>query len=130
MKASGANARMAKNAIRLEIQLTGFSSRVDGSLGFRGVTPEMNSEEKVSLMELQGLLVEALFIPKDEKDAELVEVKGEMDVKTPSQRLRSVLFCLFKEHQKKGIKETFDTFYARYMERLIELVKTKLDPEK
>ena len=63
---------MSKNAIRLEIQLTGFSSRADGSLGFRGVTPEMNAGEKVALMELQGLLVEALFIPKDERDAELV----------------------------------------------------------
>lgn len=121
---------MAKNAIRLEIQLTGFSSRVDGSLGFRGVTPEMAAEEKVALMELQGLLVEALFIPKDEKDAELIEVKGEMDVKTPSQRLRSVLFCFFKEQQKKGLKEAFDTFYARHLEKLIEYVKTKIDSEK
>lgn len=121
---------MAKNAIRLECQLTGFSSRVDGSLGFRGSTPELSAEEKVALMELQGLLIEALFTPKDEKEAELVEVKGEMDCKSPSQRLRAVLFVYFKEHQRRGLKETFDTFYARHVEKLIEYVKTKIDTEK
>lgn len=121
---------MPKNAIRLECQLTGFSSRADGSLGFRGCTPELAAAEKVALMDLQGLLVELLIIPKDEKDAELIEVKGEMDVKTPSQRLRSVLFCFFKEQQKKGLKETFDTFYARHLEKLIEYVKTKIDADK
>ena len=121
---------MSKSAIRLEVQLTGFSSRADGSLGFRGVTPEMTAGEKVSLMELQGLLVEALFIPKDEKDAELVEVEHQMDCKTPSQRLRGVLFIYFKEQQKKGLKETFDTFYARHVEKLIEYVKSKIDTDK
>lgn len=118
------------NAIRCEAQLTGFSSRVDGSLGFRGVTPELSSKEKANFMDLQGLLVELLIIPKDEKDAELVEVKGEIDCKSPSQRLRAVLFIYFKEHQKRGLKETFDTFYARHVEKLIEYVKTKIDTEK
>lgn len=122
---------MPKNAIRLECQLTGFSSRADGSLGFRGCTQELSVEEKVTIMELQGMLVEALFIPKEEKDAELVEAKGGMEVKTPSQRLRGVLFVWFKELQKtKGLKETFDTFYARHLEKLIEFVKAKIDSEK
>lgn len=120
---------MPKNAIRLECQLTGFSSRADGSLGFRGCTPELSAEEKVVLMELQGLLLELLIIPKDEKDAELVEVKGEIDCKSPSQRLRAVLFVYFKEQQKRGLKETFDTFYSRHVEKLIEYVKTKIDAE-
>lgn len=122
---------MSKHAIRCEAQLTGFSSRVDGSLGFRGVTPELSSTEKAEFMELQGLLVEILIMPKDEKDAELVEVKGEIDCKSPSQRLRGVLFVWFRELQKtKGLKETFDTFYARHMEKLIEYCKAKIDSEK
>lgn len=121
---------MSKNAIRLEVQLTGFSSRADGSLGFRGVTPEMSAGEKVALMELQGLLVEALFIPKDERDAELVEASSQMDLKSPSQRLRGVLWVLFKSQQKKGLKETFDTFYSRHLEKLIEYVKAKIDSDK
>lgn len=121
---------MPKNAIRLEAQLTGFSSRADGSLGFRGCTQELSVEEKITIMQLQGLLVEALFIPKEEKDPELVEAKGGMELKTPSQRLRSCLFLLFKQEQKKGLKETFDTFYPRYMEKLIEYCKAKLEPDK
>ena len=53
-----------------------------------------------------------------------------MDCKTPSQRLRGVLFIYFKEQQKKGLKETFDTFYARHIEKLIEYVKAKIDSDK
>jgi hypothetical protein len=129
---------MAKNAIRFEGQMTGFASKVDGSLSFRGVTPELSSEEKCSLMDLQGLLVEVLIIPKDEKDSELVEVQHQMDCKTPSARLRSVLFLLFKkkkeQHQRSALKdeptETFDTFYARKMEAIIEYCKTKIDQDK
>jgi len=121
---------MAKNAIRLEVQLTGFSSRADGSLGFRGVSQELSVEEKITIMELQGLLVEALFIPKEERDSELVEAKGGMELKTPSQRLRGCLFLIFRQEQKKGLKETFDTFYPRYMEKLIEYCKSKLDSDR
>lgn len=117
-------------AIRCEAIITSLRSRADHSLGLSLCTPELTAEEKVTFMELQGLLVEALFMPRDEKDAELVEVKGEIDCKSPSQRLRAVLFVYFKEQQKRGLKETFDTFYARHVEKLIEYVKTKIDTEK
>ena len=121
---------MAKNAIRLECQITSFRSRADGSLGASLCTQELSVEEKITIMQLQGLLLEALFIPKEERDAELVEAKGGMELKTPSQRLRSCLFLLFKQEQKKGLKESFDTFYPRYMEKLIEYCKAKLDAGK
>ena len=72
--------------------MTGFSSRVDQSLSFRGVTPELSTEEKVALMGLQNVLCECLLFPKDEKDVDIMKVEKEVIHKSPSQRLRSVIF--------------------------------------
>lgn len=113
-----------KKAIRVEVQFTGFSSRADGSLGFRGVTPELSTDEKVAMMDLQGLLVDMMAYPKEDRDAELVEVKKDIDCKSPSQRLRSVLFLLYKQSEDSS---TFQIFYDRHMEKLINHVKAKLD---
>lgn len=111
-------------AIRTEAQLTSFRSRADGSVGFSGVTPEMSSNEKVALFDLQNLLVEILIYPKDTKDADVIEVHREMEGKTPGQRLRAVLFVLWK---KEGEKQAFEMFYSLMMEKIIEWVKRKLD---
>lgn len=111
-------------AIRCESIITSFRSRADGSLGANFVTPELSVPEKVSFMELQGILTEMLIYPKDAKDADVVEVKKEIDSKTHSQRLRGALFILWKQ---EGEKENFEAFYAGKMERLIDQIKLKLD---
>ena len=86
----------------------------------------MSASEKVALFELHNLLVEILIYPKDTKDAECIEVHKEMEGKTPGQRLRAVLFVLWK---KKGQPEmfTFESFYSTQMEKIIEWVKQKID---
>lgn len=114
-------------AIRTEAQLTSFRSRADRGVGFSGVTPEMTDQEKCALFNLQNVLVEMLVYPKDAKDADVVEVKKEMDGKTHSQRLRAVLFVLWKQ---EGEKEPFEVFYGAKMERLIDQIKTKLEGQR
>lgn len=49
----------------------------------------------------------------------------ETNFKTPSQRLRAVLFRLW-EHHPEGFK-TFATFYEHHMERITNHFKTKID---
>lgn len=44
--------------------------------------------------------------------------------KTPSQRLRAVLYILY---QQEGAKGDFEAFYNNRMEKLIEVIKAKLD---
>lgn len=114
-------------AIRTEAQLTSFRSRSDRSVGFSGVTPEMSSQEKCALFDLQNCLVEMLIYPKDIKDAEVVEVRSEMEGKTPAQRLRAIIFIRWKQ---QGEKENFEAFYANQMERIIAHIKTKLEGER
>ena len=114
-------------AIRTEVQLTSFRSRSDRSVGFSGVTPEMSSEEKVALFDLQDVLCEMLIFPKDEKDADVVEVRKEMEGKSPSTRLRAVIFILWKQ---EGEKEAFELYYSQQMDRIIAWVKKKIDSTK
>jgi muconolactone delta-isomerase len=73
------------------------------------------------------VLVEMLVYPKDEKDADVVEVRKEMEGKSPCQRLRGTLFVLWKA---LGEKEAFELFYSQEMEKIITWIKRKIDEQK
>jgi hypothetical protein len=114
-------------AIRTEAYLTSFRARSDRSLGFSGVTPELSSTEKVAFLDLQNVALEMVVFPKDEKDPDVLEVKKEMEGKTPCQRLRGCIFVLWKA---EGEKEAFELYYSVQMEKIIEWIKRKIDGEK
>lgn len=104
--------------------LTSFSSRADKSIGFRGVTPELSPAEATALMELHGQNVRILIEPWDVPPDAMIKIKSEVEHKTPSQRLRAVLFVWWQQQNKPG---EFEEFYRINMNRLIEHVKSKLD---
>jgi hypothetical protein len=112
-------------ALRFEAIVTSIRSRVDGSLGLGIVTPELLTEEKVALMDLQNVLSEMIIMPKDEKDVDMLEVRTEVIHKSPSQRQRSVIFLLWKQ---TGEEVPFEVFYGTTMEKIIEYLKSKLPP--
>ena len=103
--------------------ITGIRARVDGSLGLTLSTPELTAEEKVAFMELQNMDCKTLFEPLSEK-ADLIEIKGETETKTSSQRLRGCLFVLWEQEGKQG---DFEQFYKTKMEKIIDWVKGKLE---
>lgn len=111
--------------------LTSFSSRADKSLGFRGVTPELSSKEKAAFMDLQNLNVRLLIEPMDFESDGKTEIKNPLDSKSPSQRLRAVLFCWWKQLCDSGklCDKNFDLFYTEQLERFIETIKGYLEPE-
>jgi hypothetical protein len=112
-------------ALTCPVILTSASTRADGSLGLRLATPELKPDEKTAFFELQGSNLRMLLQPEEGEPAELKDVKGEFDTKTPSMRLRATLFVWWKQQQEPG---EFEDFYRRNMEKLIEYVKTKLNP--
>ena len=113
-------------AIVTQAILTSFSSRADKSLGFRGVTPELSSGEKTAFMDFQGLNVRLLIEPIDYPSDGKSEVKNQIDNKTPSERLRAVLFVAWKQGGENG---AFPDFYRQKMEHFIDDVKSNLAPE-
>lgn len=111
-------------ALTCPVILTGAATRADGSLSLRFSTPELSPDEKVAFMEVQNTNLKMLLQPSGTEPAELKEVKGQFDKKTPGQRLRACLFVLWKQADGTG---DFEEFYRRRMEDLINSVKTKLE---
>ena len=89
-------------------------------------TPELTTVEKVELMNLEQVNVRLLIEPSDYALEGKVEVKGELETKTPSERQRAVLFCRYKNEKPQG--KTFADFYTMEMERRINDDKSKLPP--
>jgi len=89
-------------------------------------TPELEPTEKTTFFELQNLNLKMLLQPADSVPVEFKEVRGQFDVKTPSQRLRAVLFVQFKQTKMPG---EFEDFYRRQIERMIDDIKSQLQPE-
>lgn len=110
--------------IETNLIITGIRSKVDGSLGISATTPELTLEEKAVFMRIQGVNLIALFTPLDEKDAPKYIVDKELETKTPSNRLRNVLFVLWEQEGSKG---EFNDFYRRWVEKFIELIKERLE---
>jgi hypothetical protein len=113
-------------AIVLSAILSSFRSRKDKSIGFSVSTPELTTVEKVELMNLEQVNVRLLIEPSDYALEGKVEVKGELETKTPSERQRAVLFCRYKNEKPQG--KTFADFYTMEMERRINDDKSKLPP--
>lgn len=118
-------------AIVSQVILTSFTSRADGSVGFRGVTPELSSIEKCALFDLQNKNCRALFEPQDYATDGKLEVKNPLGAKSPSERLRGVLFVLYKQLCASGKlkNKTYDTFYIEQLESVINSYKEQLEPE-
>lgn len=110
-------------AITCDVILTGAATRSDKSLGLRFCTPELEAADKTAFFELLNTNLKMLLQPKDSEPVELREVKSQFDKKTQGQRLRAVLFILWKQSSGQG---EFDDFYRREMEALIESVKSRL----
>lgn len=117
----------------LPVSVETISTRHDGSVKIVMGTYELNTQSAVKLFDLRKS--EALMylssdnISQEELDAlDGFKLDSEKtDGKTPSQRLRAVLYVYWKQHKQKDIE--FDIFYLKYMNRLIENIKDKLDAE-
>ena len=110
--------------LKVNTIITGIRSKVDRSLGLTLSTPKLSTEERAEFMNLQGISCMATFQPLEEK-VESLEIKGEVSTKTQSQRIRAVLFLLWRQ---AGEKEDFEDFYRNKTEQIIEHLKSKLDP--
>lgn len=111
-------------SIQTQVIITGIRSKVDKSLGISLTTPELTTNEKAIFMDLQGVNCDMLITPLDE-NVETEKINKEMDTKTPSQRLRAVLFVFY---QQANETKSFEEFYKEKMEKFIDIVKSKLEP--
>ena len=111
------------NTIKCNVILTSIRSKRDGSLGLSLETPELSNAEKVLFMELQGLNSDLTITPLDSTAVETTVISKDTLSKTPSERMRAVLFLLWKQ---EGEQDFFDNYYKNRMEKLIDMLKEKI----
>ena len=102
----------------------GISTRSDGSLGIRLSTGEFSPEDKLVMFGMQNLACTMVFAPTDSEQPPK-EIKAPLSTKTPSQRLRAVLFCWYKSLGEPG---QWEAFYENEISKHINAVKAKLPP--
>lgn len=110
-------------SFQIPAYLTGFSSKSDGGAGIRFSTNELSETDFAELKRNLNNFGWMAFSPNEFKESDLPKEIAEDKNKTPSKRLRAVLFLLSKQLQV----ENFDTFYASEMEKIIDHYKKKLD---
>ena len=129
-----------KNSVVFEGGIDKVSTLADGSLRIYIGTPELSNETMVnvfSLIKRPGyVLISTNPLNQGQVDAvEKATINAEFNEKTPSQRLRAVVFKLWEKTQPKQINGDsgemeyveFDLFYKRKMNEIINHLKTKLD---
>lgn len=112
----------------LQVLVGNISTKVDGSIKLTLETREMGNDDAAMLFSLRGAEAWALLAANEisEDDVKLPTEKADpsVGVKTPSQRLRGVLFRLWQ--QQSGGTD-FESFYRIKMETVIDAYKSKLD---
>ena len=87
----------------------------------------LTSEQKSQLMDMLGEYLWVGISRAEQKidDLDIPDIKPDFrGEKSPSARLRAVLFILWEKSTKT---EEFETFYRRQIEKLIDRVKEKLE---
>lgn len=115
--------------IILEGVIEGLSTRNDGSVKVSFVTQELDPSTGGNLFQLRNKFCKALFsdsniTPIEEELVDNTELRGGKKAKSPSQRLRAVMYRI---HEQQGIPVEFEKWYASEMETLIEQYKNALE---
>ena len=116
--------------ILLPAVLDGYNRRKDRSATLRFVTRELTTDEVTAIDSMFNQYGVLYFKEGDEVDEDEVAKLDEMDIdlydkpKTPSMRLRGVLYRLWVQNGEQG---EFKDFYKVKMEQLINHFKDKLE---
>ena len=117
----------------IPVGVESIATRQDSSVKIVLSTYELDTDRAVKLFNLRKteclMYLSSDNISQEELDAlDGFKLDAEKtDGKTPSQRLRAVLYVYWKQHKQKDIE--FDIFYLKYMNRTIDKIKDKLDAE-
>lgn len=118
-----------KGLVQLPAQVVDFRPKADRSYKITFNTRELSGDEVAIIADAfqgEGWLVykanggglEAGEIPQDDADSGLVD-------KSPSKRLRSVLFLLWQQSGEP--MDDFNRWYGGQMDKIINVLKEKLD---
>jgi hypothetical protein len=96
----------------------------DHGMRARIETNELTDEEKLCLLKYDGTFGYFMFKPNEVQPNEIPEGNADFKGKSPSQRLRAVLFLLHRE--AGGKPETFPEYYNAELEKVINSYKSRI----
>lgn len=105
----------------------GIRSRKDKTIALTIGTQEMSPDKAGELFGMNGKLVTAYLSNQEvtKTDQEVIDsIELDLPGKSPSQRLRSVLYLMWKD-TPEGFKDQ-NLHYIHHMEKIIEHYKSKL----
>lgn len=116
--------------LQLPSEIVKVETMANNSLRLKLDTQEnLSAEQAMKIMEMRGKLGWFTFTPHGRiiQPEDLISLpratKYEEEDKSPSQRLRAVLFVLWEQ---RGSPKTFDEFYRQRMEQIINSAKELL----
>lgn len=113
--------------ILIAAQIEGIRSRKDKTISLTLGTQELSPEKAGELFSINGRLVTIYLSVKDisTDEQELIDsIEPDMPGKSPSQRLRAVLFRMW-EQNNEGYTDK-NMHYQHHMEKILEHYKNKL----
>lgn len=109
---------------QVESILEGVTPLKDGGVSLRFHTNEVTKAQKVELMEYYQSFGWLLFSANEHQESDIPKTLANRDGgKSPSQRLRAVLFVYWKQ---LGASGDFETFYDKKVEQFIGKIKENL----
>jgi hypothetical protein len=118
---------MSRRVIQLPVVFDGANRRKDRSLSLRLSTmQEVSNPEFAEIDKVVGRPGYLLFSENEfsEADIPLADAPTERGDKTPSQRLRAILYRVWEKEGKRG---DYDLWYRAEMSRIMDAYKTELD---
>ena len=117
---------MAK--VLLPVQLNPISRRKDKSVKLSYETRELNAEETMLLMSMEGEEGWLMFSTNNNiKEEEIPQEDADLGGKTQSQRMKAVLYKLYiQDTESKIFVGSFESYYKDRMEKLLEMLKAKI----
>lgn len=111
--------------LKLKVQFQPGTRRADGSVTLKQVTAqEIETKDFADIDAYRGQMGWLMFKPNEFSEADIPKDNADVEGKTHSQRLRSVLYVLHQ--QNGGDPKDFRQFYEQQMERFIDKVKDQL----
>lgn len=116
---------MGARRFQVPATLEGVSTLKDGGASVRFHTQELTDDDKVTLFGFSNAFGYMLFAeqPINEDELKLELIRKDTAGKSPSQRIRGVIFRIWEQNGKSG---NFETYYGETMERIINQLKEKL----
>jgi hypothetical protein len=113
--------------VQLATTIDKLATRVDNTIAITVSTQELSPEESAALFSLKGKLGWMMFAENsfNEDDVPKEQAPDFKGGKTPSQRLRAVLFKYWELNTNRS--KVFDVFYHEWMNKKIDEIKETLN---